>query len=325
MEKIKWGIVGLGNIANQFASDLLLIENAELFAVASRTKEKAESFKKKFNAQLSYGSYDELFENSEVAIVYIATPHNSHAELSIRAMEYGKHVLCEKPVAINHKEASKMVEVSKKTNRFFMEAFWTRFNPSVEQVLQQINNGIIGKIKYINADFAFKADSTGRTRMTAMELAGGSLLDIGVYPLFLSYLILGMPEEVLAVSNFFDTGADEQTSIILQYKNAQAILHSSFASSSNMIATISGELGRINLNKVWHEAQSYSLIKNNHKTDYPLPTMGKGFSHEILECHACIRTNKIESNKWSHKNALDLTELTDHVRKKIGLKYPSEM
>ena len=324
MKKIKWGIIGLGNIAHQFTNDLLLIEDAELYGVASRTLEKASEFAQKYGAKQYFGSYDVMFEDKEIDMVYIATPHNSHAALSIKAMESGKHVLCEKPVAVNFNEASEMVSMSKNTGKFFMEAFWTRFNPTVEQVLMQLKKGTIGEVKYINADFAFRADFDKSARMTAMDLAGGSLLDVGVYPLFLSYQVLGVPEKIFATANFFESGADMQTSIVLQYKHAQAVLHSSFVSPSNMVATISGETGRINLNSVWHEAQSYSLIRNNHKVDYHHPTLGKGFSHEIMECHECIRSHRLESEKWSHQNMLDLVALTDNIRNEIGLNYPSE-
>jgi hypothetical protein len=143
--------------------------------------------------------------------------------------------------------------------------------------------------------------------------------------LFLSYVVLGKPDKVLASSLFFDTGADQQTAIILQYKNAQAILHSSFMSPTNMMAMISGTEGRINLNAVWHEAQSYSLIKNNHKVDFHFPTKGKGFTYEIEECHQCINNKQIESQIWSHQNSLDLIDIADQVRKQIGLQYPSDI
>jgi predicted dehydrogenase len=183
----------------------------------------------------------------------------------------------------------------------------------------------IGEVKYINADFAFYAeDLEGKgNRKTDIELGGGALLDIGVYPLFLSYVLLGIPAEILAKSNFHKTGADLQTSMILQYNNAQAVLHSSFVSTSNMKATINGTEATINLNPLWHQAQSYTLIKKNHEEEYPLPTKGKGFIYEIEECQQCIKENRIESNLWSHQNSLELIKIVDEVRNQIGLVYPS--
>ena len=234
-------------------------------------------------------------------------------------------MLCEKPIALNYTDAFQMIEASKKNNQFFMEAFWTRFNPSFREAFSKIKKGEIGEVKYINADFAFYAESLDGVgnRKTDMNLGGGSLLDIGVYPLFLCYVVLGIPVEILAKANFHQTGADLQTSMILQYDNAQAILHSSFVSTSNIKATINGTKGRINLNTLWHQTQSYTLTVDELDEEILLPTKGKGFTYEIEECHHCIKENKIESELWSHQNSLELIKIVDEVRSKIGLEYPS--
>ncbi len=323
--KIKWGIIGLGNIAHQFAKDLMLVEEAELVAVASRNLDKAQEFAENYDCKKAYDSYDAIINDAEVDILYIATPHNSHAALSIKALKTNKHVLCEKPIALNYDDALQMIKASKENNQFFMEAFWTRFNPSFREAFAKIKNGEIGEVKYINADFAFHADNLEGigNRKTDMKLGGGALLDIGVYPLFLCYVVLGIPNEIVAKSNFHKTGADLQTSMILQYDSAQAILHSSFVSTSNIKATINGSKGRINLNTLWHEAQSYTLTVDNHEEEHPLPTKGKGFTYEIEECHQCIKENRIESNLWSHQNSLELIKMVDEVKNQIGLVYPS--
>lgn len=321
---IKWGIIGLGNIAHQFAKDLMLVEEADLVAVASRNFDKAQEFAKEYDCKKAYDSYDAIINDANVDILYIATPHNSHAALTIKALQNNNHVLCEKPIALNYDDALQMIDASKKNNTFFMEAFWTRFNPSFREAFSKIKNGEIGEIKYINADFAFCANLEGvDNRTTDLKLGGGALLDIGVYPLFLCYIVLGIPKEILAKSNFYETGADMQTSMILQYENAQAILHSSFVSTSNIKATINGTKGRITLNTLWHEAQSYTLNVANQEVEILLPTKGKGFTYEIEECHQCIRENRIESNLWSHQNSLELIKIVDEVKNQIGLVYPS--
>lgn len=324
-KKIKWGIIGLGNIAHQFAKDLMLVEDAELVAVASRNLNKAAAFAKTYDCKKAYDSYDAIMNDAEVDILYIATPHNSHAALTIKALQHNKHVLCEKPIALNYEDALQMIKASKESNQFFMEAFWTRFNPSFREAFSKIKNGAIGEVKYVNADFAFTAEQLGGdgNRKTDITLGGGALLDIGVYPLFLSYMLLGIPAEILAKSIFHKTGADLQTSMILQYDNSQAILHCSFVSKSNMTATINGTLGTINLNALWHEAQSYTLTVNNEEEEFPLPTKGKGFTYEIEECHQCIKENRIESELWSHQNSLELIKMVDEVRNQIGLEYLS--
>jgi predicted dehydrogenase len=322
--KIKWGIIGLGNIANEFAKDLLLVEDANLIAVASRDAIKSKVFAEKYGCQKAYSSYDDIINDPEIDILYIATPHSSHATLSIKALQNNKHVLCEKPMALNYKDAVEMINASKDNNKFFMEAFWTRFNPSFQEAISIIKEGKIGEVKYINADFAFHADTLEGVgnRKTDMSLGGGSLLDVGVYPLFLCYVILGIPTEILAKANFYITGADLQTSMILQYKSAQAILHSSFVSTSNSIATINGTKGTVNLNTMWYQAQSYSVYIDDNEAQISLPTKGKGFTYEIEECHRCICDNSTESSLWSHQNCLDLAQIVDKVKKQIGLEYP---
>lgn len=321
--KIKWGIIGLGNIAEQFARDLSLVAEANLYAVASRSQTKSDAFAATFNATKAYDNYESLINDPQVDIIYIATTHNSHASLSIQALNAKKHVLCEKPVALNLKEAQQMIAASKKNNCFFMEAFWTRFNPSFVDVFKKIKRGDLGEIRYINADFGFIIEKLS-DRHADVNLGGGSLLDMGVYPLFLTYTILGKPEKIMASSLFFETGADQQTSMVLHYPKAQAVLQSSFISRTNMTATISGEKGRIVIDENWHEAQSYSVIENDIKTDFNLPTKGKGFTYEIEECHQCISNSKIESTMWSHQNSLDLIEIADQVRKQAGIKYPAD-
>lgn len=319
--KIKWGIIGLGNIANQFAVDLLLLPDAELFAVASRDHNKAVEFAKKYNCSKTYDSYDALFQDDEVDIIYIATPHDSHAELSIKALENGKHVLCEKPLALSYKDAERMIDASRKNNKFFMEAFWTRFIPSVKEILEKVNQGIIGDIKYVKADFAFYANDAEGGRLFDKKLGGGALFDIGVYPLFLSYIVLGIPKEIIAKSIYHTNGIDLQTSMILQYENSQSVLHASITSESDMKATISGTQGHIQLNSPWYIADGYSVFKEQKETIFNLPNLGIGYTHEAIECHNCIRNNQIESKLWSHQNSLDLSKIVQDIKNQIGLNF----
>ena len=319
--RINWGIIGLGNIANQFASDLLLIEEANLVAVASRDLEKANDFANQYDCSKAYDSYDALFADDQVDIVYIATPHDSHAELSIKALENGKHVLCEKPMSLSYKDAVRMIEASKKYNKFFMEAFWTRFIPSVKEVLEKVNQGIIGDLNYIKADFNFYADEAAGGRLFNEKLGGGALYDIGVYPLFLSYIMLGIPKEIIAKSIYSKNGIDLQTSMILDYERAQTILNASINSKSDMKAVIGGTQGYIQLNAPWHVADGYTIVINDDEEVFTFPTLGKGYTYEAIECHHCIQNNLIESQLWSHQNSLDLSKMTEEIKNKIGLPF----
>lgn len=318
---INWGIIGLGNIAHLFAKELQLVSGAQLVAVASRSKDNAEAFAKTYQCPKAYDSYEGILNDDTIDILYIATPHDSHAELTIKALEKNKHVLCEKPIALRYEDAEKMIAAAVKHNKFFMEAFWTRFNPSFRAAFAKIKQGEIGTIRYINADFAFYAEEKEGSRMYDLKAGGGSLMDIGVYPLFLAYTLLGIPESIYAKSIFHSSGVDTQTTMMLQYKEAQAVLYSGISHTSNVEATISGTKGRINLNTMWHMAESYTLIKEDTKTIFEFPTQEMGYIYEIEECHECIRNNAIQSELWSHKNSLELIQIVEEVKSQIGLKF----
>jgi len=318
---INWGIIGLGNIAHLFAKELQLVQGAQLVAVASRSKDNAEAFAATYQCPKAYDSYEGILNDDTIDILYIATPHDSHAELTIKALEKNKHVLCEKPIALRYEDAEKMIAAAVKHNKFFMEAFWTRFNPSFRAAFAKIKQGEIGTIRYINADFAFYAEEKEGSRMYDLKAGGGSLMDIGVYPLFLAYTLLGIPESIYAKSIFHSSGVDTQTTMMLQYKEAQAVLYSGISHTSNVEATISGTKGRINLNTMWHMAESYTLIKEDVKTTFEFPTQEMGYIYEIEECHECIRNNATQSTLWSHKNSLELIQIVEEVKNQIGLKF----
>ena len=322
--RLNWGILGLGKIANKFVIDLAMVEDCHLSAVASRSEDRAMQFGEQYNADQFYASYEQLFSDEEVDIIYIATPHNSHFKYAMEAMNHGKHVLCEKPLAVNRKEVNQLILASKTNNVFLMEAFWSRFNPSIEAVLDHVQNKDIGEVNFISADFSFYKDADPESRLFNMDLAGGALLDIGVYPIFLSYLIMGYPEEIVAKAIKHKTGTDLQTSAILKYKEGFSNIMCGFGSNSDMVARIFGTEGRISIDEVWHESQGYKIEKDESTESFNLPTKGKGFTYEIEECLRCISEGKIESEKWSHQDSLNLISICDDIRNQIGLKYPFE-
>lgn len=323
--KIRWGIVGPGKIARKFADDLIQVSNTELTAVASRNSERAKLFADIYQIPHVFSDYNQLFECTDVDVIYIATPHTFHKEIAIKAMKAGKHVLCEKPMGVNANEVNEMLTVAKEKKVFLMEALWSRFNPTIKKVKAITEKGDIGELRYINADFAFYAlDRPIESRLFNLDLAGGSILDIGIYPVFLAYLLLGKPERVEAVSNFNSIGTEIQTSIIFQYKNAQAILNSSLANDSRMSAEISGTKGSIILEPRFHETQGYIIKTDSITESVALPTIGIGYTHEIIEVNNCLRENRIESLLWSHQNSLELISLLDTIRAKSGVRFPFE-
>lgn len=322
---IKWGIVGAGNIAHSFSKDLALVNGGELVSVASRDLEKAKTFAAEYGALNAFGSYEALFESKTVDVIYIATPHTSHAKLSIAAMKAGINVLCEKPIGVHKSQVEEMIQVAKEHNVFLMEALWSRFNPTIKKVKELVDNGTIGEVGYLHADFAFYAlDRNDNGRLLNPELAGGSLLDIGIYPIFLSYLLLGMPKDIKASAHFYKTGVEVQTSMIFDYDNAQSILYSGLNSNSEMKAQIAGSKGSIFIHPRWHETTGYTLEIDGDSTVNELGKLGKGYTHEIDEVHECLNSGKKESDLWSHQNSLDLIEIMDTVRSKTGIVFPFE-
>jgi len=202
---------------------------------------------------------------------------------------------------------------------------WSRFNPSIKKVKQLVDAGEIGDLKYLHADFAFYAlDRDEDSRLLNPDLASGTILDIGIYPIFLSYLLLGMPDDIMATSKFHANGTELQTSMIFDYSNAQAMLYSGFTSNSKMEAEISGTNGQLFLSPRWHEADEYTLAKDEQTKKFSLPLKGIGYYYEILEVHKCLKDNKIESDLWSHQNSLDLSELLDKVREICSVSFPFE-
>ncbi len=322
---IGWGILGPGKIAQSFVNDLKLVEDGILVAAASRSLERAQTFAKEYGAAQAFGSYEELFACDEVDVIYIATPHTGHMEWAIKAMQAGKHVLCEKPLGINLAEVQQMIAVAKENNVFLMEALWSRFNPSIQKVKEHVANGDLGKVSYLHADFAFYGlDKEEGGRILNPDLAGGSILDIGIYPIFLTYLILGKPQNIQATSNFHKTGAEIQTSMIFDYEDAQAILYSGLTSNSEMRAEIQGSKGAIFIDPRWHETQGFSIHIGESEERYDLPTKGKGYAYEITEVHKCLKENKLQSDLWNHQNSIDLITLLDEVRRKAGVVFPFE-
>lgn len=321
---VRWGVLGLGNIAKKFADDIKLVPDCKLEAVASSDMVRAKNFANVYKVNRFYDNYDDLFKDSEVDIIYIASLNNNHYKHSVNAIKHSKAVLCEKPLAINESQVKDLVYLSNERGVFLMEALWTRFNPVFDQLLRWISEGQIGKIKYIYASFSFNGTDRSRdSRLFNLEKGGGSLLDIGIYPLFLSYQLLGYPISIISDSIKSETGVDKQMAMIFSYKNSQALLYSSFSHNEDMQAKICGEKGEIYIDSRWHESKTITLL-NNKKTKKKIEFMGKGYFYEIMESNKCIREKRIESNKWTHKNSLDLVKLMDTVRAQNNIKYPNE-
>ncbi len=319
---VKWGILGCGKIAHKFAEDLLTIPSAKLFAVASRNVNKARDFAAKYNIPVSYDSYEALCKDLEIDIIYIATPHPLHHQNTMMCLRNNKAVLCEKPFAMNSNQVEEMISLAKKKNIFLMEALWTYFLPHYQYVLDKIKSKELGEVKSLKADFGFASAFNPDSRIFNKDLGGGSLLDVGIYPLFAALTILGYPEEIIAKATFGKTGVDETCTMQLLYKNnVTASLFSAITLKTDTRAIIELENGTITINSRFHEPSSITIEKNGKSDTITFKSNTNGYNFEAIHAQEMLSKNRIESTLMTFEKSRLLIQLLDAVRKEIGLQY----
>ena len=324
-KKINWGIIGLGNIANKFASDLQHSETAQLYGVASRDLNKAKKFSTKYNALKHFGSYEALADDPEIDIIYVATPHVFHFNNTMMCLKKNKAVLCEKPMGMNAKEVKRMIQEAKSRNLFLMEGLWTRFIPATEKLIELLENNSIGDVLSIRADFGFKGDSDSKNRVYNKNLGGGSLLDIGIYPIYLSLLVLGIPTEIKAVARLTETEVDSFCALEFSYDNgAKADLESTIEVETPTEAHIYGTTGALKLHSRFHHTEKITHSQEDVDTIFDIKYKGNGYVHEIEAVQSCLLNHAIESSKLPLKTSQDLSVILDTIKKKIGLDYKTE-
>lgn len=323
-KKINWGILGPGNIAHLFAGDLLLSKRSTLHGVASRNLEKAKAFGSKFHAKKCYGSYEELADDPDIDIIYVATPHTFHVEQTLMCLNKGKAVLCEKPMGINANQVKSMVEEARSRNLFLMEGMWTRFIPATEKLLELVYDNAIGELLFIRADFGFRSDADLESRLYNKALGGGALLDIGIYPVYLSLLTQGLPTDIKAMARMTETNVDSYCSMLFSYENgAKAILESTIEAETPIEATLYGSKGSLKLHSRFHHTEKMTLSLNGEEHSMDIPYEGNGYIHEIEEVNNCLLQNRTESLKMPLQTSLDLIKVLDKVKEEIGLSYSS--
>lgn len=314
--KIRWGILGCGKIAHKFANDLLLNENSILVACASRDKNKSEQFAAKFHANLFFDNYEDLARCNEIDVIYIATPNSYHLQHTLLCLKNKKAVLCEKPLGTNLKEVEEMIFTAKENNVFFMEAMWTAFLPNVLSVKDTISSGAIGSIVHINSDFGFTSSFNSNSRLFDPELGGGSLLDIGIYPIFISLFLLGKPLNVQSSIRDSISGVDASCTVLLTFsENQTASLFSSFETTTDTKCEIYGTLGKIIIKNRFHEKNEH-IISIQGKPDELIqfnPT-GFGYYHEIEHVNQCLYLGLNESPIMSFETSLNLIKIMDEIR-----------
>ena len=320
-----WAILGCGKIARKFASDLKTLPNARLYAAASRSIEKAQSFADEMGCEKAYGSYEEMVNDPNVDVVYIASPHSHHCEHTLLCLNHKKAVLCEKAFAINSRQVNSMIEASRENNTFLMEAFWTRFQPSFLKAMEIIHSAELGALKAVRSDFAFNAEYDPEKRLYNVDLGGGSLLDIGIYPIFMSLMALGKPSKLNTMATFCPTGAEETIMMSFVYPEGQtASLVSSFASYSSTTTEFCFENGFLRLNRRFYTPTTITYWKNWEEEKTITFEKGTGSGYELEAAHVmdCLDAGKTESDQMPLSLSADLMEIMDKVRKDAGIVFP---
>ncbi len=322
MKTYKWGVLGLGKIAHKFVQDLQTVENAELYAVGSRTQNKADEFAKEYKATKAYGSYEELIQDSDIDVVYIATPHMFHKTYTVAVLKSGKAVLCEKAFAMNQNEVEEMIRTAQNSQVFLMEALWTNFMPTIKTLKGFQEKNTYGNIKNIQAEFCFQAPFDAEKRLFNPKLGGGALLDIGIYPVYLALKLLGKPNHISAESKLSSTGVDLETKMIFEYNNnIKADLFCSFDQTRENFAFIEFQKAKIKLGPRFHETDKLSIITSDNKIDKDFNYQAKGYHFEIAHVQDCLEQGLTESPLMPFEFSLELIKTLDEIRAIVGLEY----
>lgn len=323
-DKFRWGILGPGRIAEKFARDIQVVPDAALVAIASRSG--GHAFADKFSVPVVYDSYAALAEDPNVEAVYIATPHNFHYEQAKLCLEADKPVLVEKPLTVNANETRELIDLSRRKGVFLMEAMWTRFLPIYTTVRNWLDHGMIGEVIAMHANFCFRAGKDRPDRLRNPHLAGGTLLDLGIYPIAVFQWVTGQnPVNVQALGTLGDTGVDISLSVNMQYPDG-VLGHfvTSFECNMKNDLLISGADGSIHVHGTFGAATTATLDANGMETTVTEPHRSSGFEYEIEEAMRCIRHGDLESPLIPHADSLANLQVMDDIRAQIGLVYPFE-
>ncbi|MET0480787.1 MAG: Gfo/Idh/MocA family oxidoreductase [Mycetocola sp.] len=323
---LRWGILGPGGIAQAFANDLVL-NGLTVQAVGSRRADAAAAFAEKYGIPNVHGSYEDLVADPEVDVIYVATPHPFHAAQALMALEAGKHVLVEKPFTLNAPEAEAVTARARELGLVVLEAMWTRFLPHMVRIREILAEGTLGELRSVIADHTQSLPSDPAHRINALELGGGALLDLGIYPISFASAVLGTPAQVTASATFRDTGADASVGTIFTYSGDQiaTTLSASNAHGPN-VASVIGSEGRIDIDSVWYSASSFTVYNNANDVleSYTSNVVGRGMQFQAFELERLVAAGELESDVLPHAETVSIMHTLDDIRRQIGLVYPGE-
>jgi predicted dehydrogenase len=322
---IGWGVIGPGAIATGFADAMGMVEGGEIVAVASRSSERAHAYADRYGIASRYDDYGRLAEDPQVDVVYVATPQSCHEHDTLLALHAGKPVLCEKPFALNERQARRMVGEARRRGLFLMEAIWSRFLPAYRSLVDVVGSGRIGQPMLVEADFGFRRPFEPGNRLFKADLGGGGLLDLGIYPLQLATLLLGPVEHVSAQGVIGGSGVDEQVAAVLSHERAGLGVIKA-ALSVNMACTgrVAGTEGVVEIPAFMHCPDAIRVLSPAGIEDIDGSYEGNGLRFEIEEVHRCLDRGRGESEVVPLDETLSLARILDDIRRQIGLVFPGE-
>lgn len=329
MNVFKWGIIGPGQIAKEFAGDIKLAayEGHIIQSVLGNTLEKAKAFAEEQKTPQYFDNLNAFLEQSDINAVYIATPHTLHYEEVLQCLAHKIPVLCEKPLAINRQQVQQMIDAAVQHKTFLMEGMWIRFLPSIKKVLSLIEEDAVGKILCVKADMSYRAPRDPDNRFFDPEKGGGSLLDLGIYPVYLAHLLLGKPQTIQAWARLTNQFIDEACAALFHYPNgAYAVIESSLVIETEWQATIYGDKGKIKIMRPWNEMPSAIVVEpyGGKATTHQCEWQGRGLQYEVDEVYACLQKGIIESEHFCHHFSLDLIDTMDDIRRQTGIQYAED-
>ncbi len=325
---MKWGIIGPGSIAHDFVKDFDQLKTLQqVVSVLSHHEETAKEFAKEFSVQEVYTDLDKFVQETSAEIVYVATPHTKHYEEVKACLENGLHVLCEKPMGINHAQTSELYQLAKDSNVYLLEGMWLRFLPHIHRLKEEIDKGTIGKLISVNATMCYKAPKDPESRYYDPALGGGSLLDLGIYPVFLAIFLLGTPDRIRAIGHLTEKGVDDHCSILFGYDDGKhAILESSLLYNTELPAVVLGDEGTVSIRNPWFEKSPGLEIKigADDATQWPTEWAGHGLWLEAEAVVEDIRNGRLSNALYSPGLSLDVIKVMDEIRKQVGIVYKNE-
>ncbi|HTN81380.1 MAG TPA: Gfo/Idh/MocA family oxidoreductase [Acidimicrobiales bacterium] len=322
---VRWGIAAPGGIAAQFAEGLALIDDAEIVAVGSRSQQRADAFGDRFGIPNRHGSYEDLMADPDVEIVYVATPHAQHEAVTLSALEAGKHVLCEKPFALNEAQAARMADTARARGLFAMEALWSRFLPAYRLLADLLREGRIGEPLLVEADFGFRVPLMPEHRLFDLAQGGGALLDLGIYPLQLCSMVLGNPDHVVAEGHVGETGADEQVAAVLHHPGGPlGVIKAATRIALSNTARISGSDGWLELPAWMHRPTRVGVGTGNTVDWIEAGYDGEGLRFQAEEVHRCLAAGHTESDVAPLDETVALARTMDDIRAQIGVVYAAD-